>query len=70
MRSATYLSPHTQNELISVMGKHIILKGINDELNTACFFALLADEVASHNVDILLSAQDLLIQTKTLENNF
>ena len=53
MRSATHLSPHTQNELIGVMGKHIILKGIVDELNTAKFFAILADEVTSHNVEHL-----------------
>ena len=32
MRSATHLSPQTQNELLGVMGKHIILKAIIDDL--------------------------------------
>ena len=35
MRCATYVSPRTQNELIAVMGKHMILQGILDELNVA-----------------------------------
>ena len=48
MRSATHLSPHTQNELISTLGKHIILKGIMEELNAAQFITILADEVTSH----------------------
>ena len=35
------------------MGKHIILRGIVDELKTAKYYAILADEVTSHKVEHL-----------------
>ena len=53
MRCVTHLSPQTQNELIEVMGKHIILKGILDDLNAATYYSILADEVTSHNEERL-----------------
>ena len=49
----THLSPQTQNELIEVMGKHIFLKGIPDDLNAATYYSTLADEVTSHNEEHL-----------------
>ena len=70
MRSATHLSPHTQNELIGVMGKHIILKGIVDELNTAKFFAILADEVTSHNVEHLAICARFVDSGKNVREEF
>ena len=51
MRCVTHLSPQTQNELIAVMGKHIVLKGILNEIITARYYSVLTDEVTSHNVD-------------------
>ena len=53
MRCATYISPQTQNELIEVMGKHMILHDILSNLNAAPYYAILADEVTSHNVEHL-----------------
>ena len=53
MRCTTYISPRTQNELIAVMGKHMILQGILDEVNVAPYYSILADEVASHNIEHL-----------------
>ena len=53
MQCVTHLFPQTQNELITVMGKHIILQGIVNELNSAKFYAILTDEVTSHNVEHL-----------------
>ena len=53
MRCATYMSPQTQNELIEVVGKHIILQGIVDKVNASPFYSILADEVASYNVEHL-----------------
>ena len=53
MRCATYISPHTQNEMIEVIGKRIILKGIVEDLNDTPFHSILADEVTSHNVEHL-----------------
>lgn len=53
MWCVTHVSPQTQNELIKVMGKHMLLQGILDELNAAPFYTILADEVTSHNVEHL-----------------
>lgn len=53
MRCATCISPQTQNELIEVMGKHLILQGILNDLNAAPYYTILADEVTSHNVEHL-----------------
>lgn len=53
MRCATYISPRTQNELIEVMGKHMILQGILHDLNAAPYYSILADEVTSHNAEHL-----------------
>ena len=49
MRCVTHMSPQTENELIEVVGKHIILKGILKDLNAANYYSILADEVTSHN---------------------
>ena len=53
MRNATYMSAQMQNELIEVMGKHIILQGIIDDVNSSPFYSILADEVTSHNIEHL-----------------
>lgn len=53
LRCVTHLSPQTQNELIKVMGKHMILQGILNDLNSTKFYTILADEVTSHNVENL-----------------
>ncbi len=53
MRCVTYMSPRTQNEIIEVMGKHIILRRIVEEVKAAKLYTILADEVTSHNVEHL-----------------
>ena len=53
MHCVTQLSPQTQNELIEVMGKHTILKGILDDLSAATYYSNLADEVTLHNEEHL-----------------
>ena len=52
MRNATYISPQSQNDLIQVMGEQIF-QGIVDDVNSSPFYAILADEVTSHNVEHL-----------------
>ena len=49
MHCATEASPQTGNELIQVMSKHMIFQGVLDDLNSARFYAILGDEVTSHN---------------------
>ena len=51
--NATYASPHTQNELLEIMGGHIVLQDIVNEINHAKCYSIMADEVTSHNVEHL-----------------
>jgi len=50
-KNATYLSPKSQNELINIIGKQQILNKIIEEVNESVYFAVLADEVTSHNLE-------------------
>ena len=47
------MSPRTQNEIIEVMGKHILLRRIVKEVKAAKFYAVLAHKVTSHNTEHL-----------------
>ena len=47
------MSPQTQNDLIEVMGKHIIIRQIVNEVNRTKYFAILADEGMVHNMEHL-----------------
>ena len=49
MRRVTFMSPQTQNELLEVVAKRIILQGIVQDVKQARFCSIMADEVASHN---------------------
>ncbi|XP_013421627.1 52 kDa repressor of the inhibitor of the protein kinase-like [Lingula anatina] len=53
MRNATYMSPQTQNEVIDILAKDIVLANITREVQEAKFFAVLADEISSHNSEHL-----------------
>ena len=50
-RNATYLSPHSQNEIIKIIGMDFIQSQLLDEIREAKFYSILADEVACHNVE-------------------
>ena len=45
MKSATQMSPQTQNELLNVMAKHIILCDILKDIKQAKYYSIMADEV-------------------------
>jgi len=51
--NATYLSPHTQNELIDIIGKDIIQSDIVKEIQKAVCYSIMVDEVTSHNKEIM-----------------
>ena len=53
MKTCKYTSPQIQNELLHIIGRDIIQKSIIDELKSAEYFSVLADEVTSHNVEEL-----------------
>ena len=54
LKNATYISPMIQNEIINIIGINIIKKSICDEVREAKFFSILADEVTSHNTEIVV----------------
>ena len=70
MRCATQVSPQTQNELIKMMGKHMILQGILDDLNSARFYAILADEVTSHNTEHLAICARFVDNNRDIREEF
>ena len=70
MRNATYMSAQTQNELIEVMGKHIILQSIVDDVNSSPFYSILADEVTSHNVEHLAICIRFLDSKQDIKEKF
>ena len=47
------MSPQTQNELLEVVAKHIILQGIVQDVKQRSFYRIMADEVTSHNSEQL-----------------
>ena len=70
MRCVTHMSPQTQNELIEVMGKHIVLHRIVKELKEARFYSILADEVTSHNVEHLALCARFVDQNNNIREEF
>ena len=52
-RNATYTSPRSQNDVISVIGFDIIRANLVKEVRQALFYSVLADEASSHNVEHL-----------------
>ena len=52
------------------MGEHIILKQILEEVRAAKFYAVLADEVTSHNVDHLALCARFVDSHKDIQEEF
>lgn len=53
MKCVTHMSPQTQNELVEIIGKHIILRDVVEEIIQSKYYSVLADEVTSHNTEHL-----------------
>ena len=70
MPYATYRSPQTENELMEVMGKHMILQGILDDLNVTPYYSTLADEVAFDNVEHLAICAWFVDKNKDIREEF
>ena len=70
MRNITHMSPQTQNELIEVMEKHIVLRNIVDELKAARWYVILADEVTSHNIEHLAICARFVDQNNGIRKEF
>ena len=70
MRSATHLSPQTQNELLGVMGKHMILKAIIDDLKMPSYLQFLRMRLHPTIMNISPYVQDLLTHRRTYGKSF
>ena len=47
------LSLEIQNKLINIIGKDLILNDIISETKDSKLFSIMADEVTSHNIEVL-----------------
>ena len=70
MRCVTHLSSQTHNELIGVMSKHIILRGILDDLNAATYYSIFANEVTLHNEEHLAICAQFVDEKKDVTEEF
>ena len=70
MRNAKYISHRTQDEIIEVLGQHMILKDIVDEIKQARFYAILADEITSHNHEYLALCVRFVAADNTVREDF
>ena len=52
-KNVTYLSPTSQNQMIEVINKKIILRNIVEEIKTSGFHSVSANKVTSNNDEIL-----------------
>ena len=50
-KNATYLSPMSQNDVISVIGYDVVRANLIAEIKNAKYFSVLADEVSCHGVE-------------------
>ena len=68
-KSAQYMPPQIQNELLSVLSK-IILNDILKEIRKAKFFAIMADEATSHNDEQLSLCLRFVDEGKNIREEF
>ena len=69
-KSVTYLSPTSQNEMIEVIGKKIILRDIVEEIKKSGFHSVSADEVTSSNDEILSISFHYVDENMEIQDNF
>ena len=69
-RNATYISPKIQNEIINIIAYDVLQKYLIDEIKTAKFFTILADEVESHHVEQLLLCIRFVDDKKEIPEEF
>ena len=65
-----YLSPRTQNEIISVIGYDVIHAKIISEVKKAKFYSIMADEVSSHNEEHLPLCLHFVDENSEIQEEF
>lgn len=68
-KNAHYMSPHSQNEVIAIIGD-MIQSSIVQEIRTAKFFTIMADEVACHNSEQMPLCIRFVDETNTPREEF
>ena len=70
MRNATYKGYKSQNEMINVIGHKVIRADILAEIREATFHSVMADEVTSHNDQIMSICIRFVDQKKQIREEF
>lgn len=70
MKCVKYMSPQTQNEMLEVIGKQIILRDIVQEMKKARYYSILADEVTSHNTEQLALCVRFVDECSSIREEF
>lgn len=70
MKSVTYMSPQTQNEILEVIGKHMILRDLVEEIKKARYCSIMADEVTSHNSEQLAFCVRFVDSSSNIREDF
>ena len=69
-RNATYLSPRSQNDIISIIGYDIVRSKILSEVKKARFYSIMTDEVSSHNTEHLCLCVRFVDDTSRIREEF
>ena len=70
LKNATYIRHRSQNEMIEVIGKHIIQQDLIDEIKAAKFHTLICDEVTSSNDEVLSLCVRFVDSKKQIREEF
>ena len=70
LKNATYIHHRSQNEMIEVIGKHIIQQDLIDEIKTAKFHTLICDEVTLSNEEVLSLCVRFVDSKKQIREKF
>ena len=70
LRNATYLSVKIENDMLKIIARNYVLKDLVDEIRDAKFYALMADEVSSHGVEVLAICIRFVDASKQVRDEF
>ena len=70
LRNATYISPRVQNEIIGIISSDIILPHLIAEVRNCPNYAILADEVTSHNTEYMAVCVRFVDATASIREEF
>lgn len=69
-KNVTYLRPCSQNEMIDVIGRHIIQKSILEEVKEAGVHGIMVDEVTSNNDEVVSICMRFVDKSDNIREEF